>query len=125
VALGLVDMGFDVIQTPIGPSSSRLDHRLAAISFDDEPEHTWSSSRASPARACSALRGDRRARRELDEYFEGRRRAFDLALDLRALPDFTVTVLRELARVPYGETTTTESSRRGWAPRAARRSARS
>ncbi len=46
------------------------------------------------------------AQRELDEYFAGRRREFDLALDLRALPPFTVTVLEELARVPYGETTT-------------------
>jgi O-6-methylguanine DNA methyltransferase len=46
------------------------------------------------------------ARRELDEYFAGRRRVFDLSLDLRALPPFTVSVLEELARVPYGETTT-------------------
>ena len=45
-------------------------------------------------------------RLELDEYFEGRRRAFDLTLDLRGLPAFTLSVLRELARVPYGETTT-------------------
>jgi O-6-methylguanine DNA methyltransferase len=45
-------------------------------------------------------------RRELDEYFAGRRRVFDLTLDLRALPPFTVSVLHELARVPYGETTT-------------------
>ena len=35
-----------------------------------------------------------------------RRRAFDLTLDLRALPPFTISVLDELARVPYGETTT-------------------
>ena len=45
-------------------------------------------------------------RLELDEYFEGRRHAFDLELDLRAIPDFNVRVLRELARVPYGQTTT-------------------
>jgi methylated-DNA-[protein]-cysteine S-methyltransferase len=46
------------------------------------------------------------ARRELDEYFEGRRRNFDVSLDLRALPPFTLSVLDELARVPYGKTTT-------------------
>jgi O-6-methylguanine DNA methyltransferase len=45
-------------------------------------------------------------RRELDEYFEGKRRAFDLSLDLRALPPFTLSVLQQLAQVPYGETTT-------------------
>lgn len=60
-------------------------------------------------------------RRELDEYFEGRRRSFDLRVDLRALPPFTTSVLRELARVPYGETTTygALASRVGH-PRAAR-----
>jgi len=44
-------------------------------------------------------------RRELDEYFEGRRRDFDLPLDLRVAP-FHEAVLHELARVPYGRTET-------------------
>ena len=44
-------------------------------------------------------------RRELDEYFEGRRREFDLPLDLRVAP-FYADVLRELALVPYGGTDT-------------------
>ena len=41
-------------------------------------------------------------RRELDEYFDGRRRDFDLPLDLRVAP-FHEAVLHELARVPYGQ----------------------
>ena len=44
-------------------------------------------------------------RRELDEYFAGRRQAFDLSLDLRVAP-FNEQVLHELARVPYGRTET-------------------
>ena len=44
-------------------------------------------------------------RRELDEYFEGRRTELDVALDLSVAP-FYEQVLRELARVPYGRTTT-------------------
>ena len=44
-------------------------------------------------------------RRELDEYFAGRRQAFDLPLDLRVAP-FNEQVLHELARVPYGRTET-------------------
>jgi methylated-DNA-[protein]-cysteine S-methyltransferase len=44
-------------------------------------------------------------RRELDEYFEGRRRDFDLPIDLRVAP-FYEAVLTELARVPYGRTET-------------------
>jgi methylated-DNA-[protein]-cysteine S-methyltransferase len=62
-----------------------------------------------------------RVRLELDEYFAGRRQAFDLDLDLRAVPDFNLRVLHELERVPYGETTTygTLAARAG-APKAAR-----
>jgi len=44
-------------------------------------------------------------RRELDEYFEGKRQEFDLPLDLR-VATFHAEVLDELARVPYGMTTT-------------------
>jgi len=123
VTLGLVDLGFDIVESPIGPLLVAASARgLAAISFDPEPEEQLEGL-ARIAGPC-VLRSPRSvdsARRELDEYFTGRRRAFDLALDLRALPSFTVSVLRELARVPYGETTTygTLASRVG-RPRAAR-----
>jgi O-6-methylguanine DNA methyltransferase len=46
------------------------------------------------------------ARRQLDEYFEGRREAFELDVDLRGTAPFAERVLRELALVPYGRTTT-------------------
>ena len=45
-------------------------------------------------------------RRELDEYFAGTRRDFDLETDLSAVPEFHRQVLRELALVPFGEVTT-------------------
>lgn len=43
------------------------------------------------------------ARRELVDYFAGRRHEFDVPLDLRGTP-FQVAVWNALARVPYGET---------------------
>ncbi|MDK8626592.1 methylated-DNA--[protein]-cysteine S-methyltransferase [Corynebacterium appendicis] len=46
------------------------------------------------------------AAHQLKEYFEGRRREFTVPLDYRFATDFRGHVLRELARVPYGETTT-------------------
>jgi methylated-DNA-[protein]-cysteine S-methyltransferase len=106
--LDLVDVGFDVLDSPIGPLFVAASARgLAAISFQSDPEDQLEHMAriAGPAvlRSHKSVEG---ARRELDEYFAGRRRIFDLALDLRALPPFTVSVLRELARVPYGETTT-------------------
>jgi methylated-DNA-[protein]-cysteine S-methyltransferase len=59
-------------------------------------------------------------RRELDEYFEGRRTEFDLPIDLRVAP-FHAEVLRELALVPYGRTATYgELARKVGRPRAAR-----
>src|SRR5205085_1436170 len=61
------------------------------------------------------------ARRELDEYFEGRRKRFDLDIDLALTADFNRCVLRELARVPYGEVVTYgELAARAARPRAAR-----
>ena len=47
----------------------------------------------------------RAAARELDEYFAGRRRSFDVPL-LFAGSDFQEKVWRGLADVPYGETVT-------------------
>ena len=123
LGLGLVDVGFDVIETPIGPLFVAASTRgLAAISYDDDPEHHLEQlARIAGPRVLRSSRGIEAAHRELDEYFDGRRRVFDLALDLRALPAFTVGVLEELARVPYGETTTYgELAARVGRPRAAR-----
>lgn len=44
------------------------------------------------------------ARRQLDEYFAGNRKDFDLPLKLSGT-DFQVQVLEELLKIPYGETT--------------------
>ena len=42
-------------------------------------------------------------KRQLDEYFAGRRRKFDLPLDLRGT-EFQRRVWAQLCRIPYGET---------------------
>jgi methylated-DNA-[protein]-cysteine S-methyltransferase len=106
--LGLVDVGFDVVESPIGPLFVAASERgLASISFDPEPERQLERlARIAGPRVLRSPGSVDLARRELDEYFSGKRKAFDLSLDLRALPPFTIEVLRELARVPYGETTT-------------------
>ena len=121
--LGLIDVGYDVVDSPIGNLLVATSERgLAAISFDTDPEDRLEQlARIAGPRVLRSPRSVDTARRELDEYFEGRRRAFDLSLDLRALPLFTVSVLGELARVPYGKTTTYgELARRVGHPRAAR-----
>jgi methylated-DNA-[protein]-cysteine S-methyltransferase len=122
-ALGLVDIGFDVVQSPVGELLvAASDRGLASIWFDPDPDADLERlARIAGPRVLRSPRAVDAARRELDEYFAGRRRAFDLPLDLRALPAFTVAVLRELARVPYGETTTYGAlAERVGRPRAAR-----
>ena len=44
-----------------------------------------------------------RERRELAEYFEGKRREFELPVDLRWGSDFQRSVLRETSRIPFGD----------------------
>lgn len=56
----------------------------------------------------SAFGGDpatlRRARKEIGEYLEGKRKGFDLAVDLSGLTPFARDVLRAAEKIPYGET---------------------
>jgi methylated-DNA-[protein]-cysteine S-methyltransferase len=46
------------------------------------------------------------ARHQLDEYFAGARRTFDVALDWRLTAGFRRAVLDATARIPFGETST-------------------
>jgi methylated-DNA-[protein]-cysteine S-methyltransferase len=121
--LDLVDVGFDLVESPVGELLvASSDRGLAAIWFDPDPATDLERlARLGGPRVLRSPRSVRDARHELDEYFAGRRRSFDLSLDLRALPPFTVQVLEQLARVPYGETTTYgELAGRVGRPRAAR-----
>ena len=121
--LGLIDVGFDIVDSPIGELLvAASDRGLASISFDPDPEDSLERlARIAGPRVLRSPRSVDLAHRELDEYFQGRRRSFDLAVDLRALTPFTISVLEELARVPYGETTTYgELARRVGHPKAAR-----
>jgi methylated-DNA-[protein]-cysteine S-methyltransferase len=103
LAEGLVDVRFDVVPSPIGDLRVAVTARgLTKVSFWAEG---WEESLAEAygVRVLQAPADD--VRRELDEYFEGRRTTFDLPLDLR-VPEFQAQVLHELARVPYGRTET-------------------
>ncbi len=121
--LGLVDIGFDIVDSPIGELLvAASDRGVASIWFDPDPDDDLERlARIGGPRVLRSPQIVADARRELDEYFEGKRRSFDLALDLRALSPFTIAVLDELARVPYGETTTYGAlAQRVGRPRAAR-----
>lgn len=120
---GLLDAAYDVVDSPIGPLLvATTDRGLLRISFDPDPfHHLELIARLAGPRVLRAPAAVDAARRELEEYFEGRRQAFDLGIDLRGVSEFTARVLDELARVPYGRTTTYGAlAERVGRPRAAR-----
>ena len=120
---GLLDVAYDLADSPVGPLLVAASARgLCRISFDPEPERELDAlARAFGTRVLRSPSGVDLVRRELDEYFEGRRREFDLEVDLSPLPAFQRDVLEELVRVPYGNVDTYGGlARRIGRPRAAR-----
>jgi len=120
---GLVDAAFDVVDSPVGPLLvAATDRGILRISFDADPEHSLDHlARAAGRRVLRSPHAIDPVRRELDEYFEQRRKSFDLTVDLRGTTPFTVQVLGELALVPYGQTATYgDLAARVGRPRAAR-----
>ena len=107
-AEGLLDVAYDVLETDIGTLLVGVsDHGLCRIHFDPEPGRDIEElARLYGPRVLRASKPVDRARIELDEYLAGKRRSFDLDLDVRAVPDYHRRVLAELARIGYGETTT-------------------
>ena len=107
-AEGILDVAYDLTDSPVGELLVAATERgLCRISFDPEPERAIEElARAHGARVLRSFGPLQQSRRELDEYFEGSRRDFDLPVDLAALPSFQQAVLAELQRVPYGATAT-------------------
>jgi methylated-DNA-[protein]-cysteine S-methyltransferase len=120
---GLLDVAYDVADSPVGPLLVATTERgLCEIRFEPEPERE--ADRLAHRFGVRVLRSPRpvaRARKELDQYFEGRRTSFEVGVDVAWLPEFQRSVLEELARVPYGQTETYGSlAARIGRPRAAR-----
>ncbi len=103
VSEGLVDVRYDVVASPVGELFVASTPRgLCRISYTVEGQDEV-VARLFGARVLRTALDE--VRRELDEYFEGARRDFDLPIDLRVAP-FHEAVLHELARVPYGRVDT-------------------
>jgi methylated-DNA-[protein]-cysteine S-methyltransferase len=118
---GLVDVAYDLADTPVGELLLAVTERgLCRIAYrPDEALDELADDFG--ARILRLTRRTDPIRRELDEYFDGRRRDFDLALDLTPVAAFERSALDELARIPYGQLTTygTLAARMG-RPKAAR-----
>jgi methylated-DNA-[protein]-cysteine S-methyltransferase len=105
-AVGDLDVAYDLVESPVGELLVGVSETgVCRISFDGESALDG-LARTFGTRVLRTARPVEQARRELDEYFEGRREQFDLPVDLTVLPDFHRAVLAELRRVPYGVTST-------------------
>ncbi len=104
-AEGLVDVAWAPVDSPIGPLwAATTDAGLLMVGFGDADHGLESiAARVSP-RIVEVPRRLDLVRRELDEYFEGRRHRFDLPLDRRMSRGFRADVLRALEQVDFGET---------------------
>ena len=107
-AAGLIDVAYVRTDSPLGPLLlAATDRGLVRISYlepgGEDAVLAELASLISPRVLVAPRRLDP-TRRELDEFFAGRRRQFELALDWRlAGTGFRRRVLEATARIPYGE----------------------
>jgi methylated-DNA-[protein]-cysteine S-methyltransferase len=107
---GLVDVAYARADSPLGPLLLAATPRgLACVSYSEfsSEERTleWLAARLSPRVLEEPGRLDD-ARRQLDDYFAGRRRDFSLALDWGLVGAFGRRVLGRTAEIPFGSVAT-------------------
>ncbi len=106
---GLLDVAYRTVDSPLGPLLlAATDRGLVRVAYEREDFDevlARLADRVSPRILRSPARLDPAAR-ELEEYFGGRRTAFDLTLDHALSSGFRAEVQRHLPEIPYGSTAT-------------------
>lgn len=105
---GILDVAYRTVDTPVGPlllaATERGLVRVAYACEGHEAVLQQLSDRISPRMLQAPARLDA-VTRELDEYFAGRRRRFELPLDRQLSAGFRAIVLQHLsADLAYGKT---------------------
>ena len=106
---GLLEVAYGSVESPFGDLLAAVTPRgLLRLSYDPRRNDAvleQIAERVSPRMLEAPARLDP-VRRQLDEYFEGRRQKFELKLDWRLTRGFFQKILRETARVRFGELAT-------------------
>lgn len=106
---GLLDVAYATVDSPFGPllvaSTPRGLVRVAYPDLDADAVLEELARLVSPRVLEAPARLDE-ARRQLEDYFEGRRAGFDLPVDWALESGFTLRVLRAATEIPSGEVTT-------------------
>ena len=125
-AAGEADVAYTVLDTPVGRLvAASTGQGLVRLAYDDfnggvDAILDGLAARVSPRILEAPARLDP-VRRELGEYFEGRRTAFDLAIDWSLVGGFGRRVLEATAAIPFGGTSTyAQVAERAGNPRASR-----
>ncbi|HWD68895.1 MAG TPA: methylated-DNA--[protein]-cysteine S-methyltransferase [Solirubrobacteraceae bacterium] len=109
---GLIDVSYVVDDSPVGRLLLAATGEglvcLHYVNHDQDLERSLEqlAARISP-RVVRAPRRLDAPRRELEEFFGGQRRGFDIPLDYALVkPGFTRRVLEQTAQIPFGQTLT-------------------
>ncbi len=104
---GLLDVAYRTIDTPVGTLLLAATARgLVRVAYERE-DHAKVLERLASEISPRVLHAPARldaAAREIDEYFAGRRQAFDLPLDFSLSRGFRRMVLTRLPAIGYGQT---------------------
>jgi methylated-DNA-[protein]-cysteine S-methyltransferase len=107
---GLLDVAYTSVESPLGPlvvaTTAKGLVRVSYSEFRGEDEVLEDLARRVSPRVLEAPARLDPVRRELDEYFEGRRQDFDIPIDWSYLAGFTREVLRATAAIPFGDVST-------------------
>lgn len=106
---GLLDVAYGAHDSPLGRLTVMVTPRgLVRLSYPGEgvdAQLQELADRVSP-RILEAPERTDAVRRQLDDYFEGRRTSFDVPVDWRLVRGFAGGVLRATARIPFGAVST-------------------
>lgn len=106
---GLTTVGYDLLPSPLGPLWVAITPRgVATIHYGEEPSpselrrlvRVYGPGIVPDHKRSSVLA------RQLDQYFNGKRREFDIEYDLSGLTPFQTRVLNATAKIPFGSVST-------------------
>jgi methylated-DNA-[protein]-cysteine S-methyltransferase len=106
-ASGLIDVAYRTVDSPVGPlllAGTAAGLVRVAYAREDHDKVLGHLARNLSPRILHAPARLDGAAREIDEYFAGRRRRFDLPVDWSLARGFRRAVLAHLSAIGYGET---------------------
>lgn len=104
---GLLDVAYRTVDSPVGPLLLAASPTgLVRVAFEREGHDTVLAELATAIspRILRSSRPTDDVARQLDEYFSGRRRTFDVNVDLQLVRGFRRAVISHLTEIAYGTT---------------------